>query len=115
MPGPDIRTLAENVRTFDATLLTGNYQDVGVPTSNPIRIIVLKNITTVTVEISWDGGNTNTFRLSPSSTDTVDLTSNDKGSEKSGGIYLKSRSQFQVRNIDVNPPKTGEIIIQCFY
>ena len=114
MPGPDIRALAENVRTLAGGALTGNYQNVGAVTANPIRIISVKNTTDVTVEISWDGGTTTVFRLPPNSIDTIDLTSNDKGSEKSGGIYLKSTSQFQARHIGV-ATQAGEIIIQCFY
>lgn len=114
MPGPDIRALAENVRTLGGAALTANYQDVGTVTLNPVRIVSVKNTTDVTVEISWDAGTTTVFRLPPSSVDTIDLTTNDKGCSQGGGIYLKVGSLFQARHIGVGT-QTGEIIIQCFY
>ena len=114
MPGPDLRALAENVRVLGGAALTANYQNVGTPTTHPVRIISVKNTTDTTVEISWDGGAITVFRLPPNSIDTIDLTTNDKGSEKSGGIYLRTGSQFQARHIGVGT-QTGEVIIQCFY
>lgn len=111
MPGPEIRVHSENVRSLAFGSIGAAYANVGTATGNPMRIVFVKNNTDATVEVSWDGGITNAFRLPASSHDTLDLTTNKKGI---GGFYLSSESQFQVRHVGV-APTTGEVIIQCFY
>jgi len=111
MPGPDITALAENVRTLAFGAIGVAYANVGATTSHPIRVIIIKNATDATLEVTWDGGATTAFRLPPTSHDTIDLTSNQKGG---GGLYLPASSQFQTRHVGV-APTTGEIIIQCYY
>lgn len=111
MPGPDIRALAENVRVLAFGGIGANYANIGAATANPIRVIIVKNNTNATVEVSWDGGQTTPFRMPSISHDTIDVTSNQKGG---GGLYLPASSQFQVRHTGV-APTSGEVIIECFY
>lgn len=111
MPGSEITALGEDVRYLAFGAISGVYANVGDPTSSPIRVIILKNATDVTLEVSWDGGATTPFRLPAGSHDTVDITSNQKSG---GGLFLPTNSQFQVR--DIGPAASaGEFIVQCFY
>jgi len=111
MPGPEIRALAEDVRTLAFGGIGANYADIGGVTENPIRVVMVKNATDTTIEVSWDGGATTVFRLPPGSHDTLDMTANQKGG---GGLFLPVGVQFQVRHTGV-APTSGEAIIQCFY
>ena len=46
-------------RTFDATGLTGSYQDVGAVMASPVLGFVIYNTSDVDMQVSFDDGSTN--------------------------------------------------------
>ncbi len=92
---------------FDATNLSGVFQDFGTPLANPVIIISFFNTADVAAYISIDGIN-NTWRLPSVSTLTLD--SRDISDNNNDSIYL-IRKGVQMQVLQVTAPGTeGDII-----
>ena len=82
---------------FDATTLSGAFQDFGTPISNPVIIISFFNTSDVEVYITIDGIN-NTWRVPASATLTLD--SRDISDNNNDSIYLiRKGAQLQVLQV----------------
>ena len=101
---------AEGARTLAFGSISSSYADVGAVTSNPIRIIMVKNTTDVSVTISADDGTTDWFDVPPGGADTLDVYAN--GGPDGAGLPIGA--QFQVKD-QGSAATEGKVIIQCYY
>ena len=101
---------AEAARTLAFGSISGTYADVGSVTANPVRIIMVKNLTDVAVTVSADDGTTDWFDLPANGADTIDVFTNG-GPD---GAYLPVGSQFQVKD-QGSGAASGKVVIQCYY
>ena len=92
---------------FDATTLSGTFQDFGTPLANPVIILSFFNTSDVDVFISIDGIN-NTWRVPSIATLTLD--SRDINDNNNDSVYLiRKGAQLQVLQVTA-PATSGEII-----
>ena len=92
---------------FDATTLTGSFQDFGTPVNNPVIILSFFNTADVDVYITIDGIN-NTWRLPSISTLTLD--SRDISDNNNDSVYLiRKGAQLQVLQV-TGAATSGNII-----
>lgn len=53
--------LAETLRSLASSSISGTYQIVGTPTSNPCRLVKFVNNSTEDITVSWDGINNHDY------------------------------------------------------
>ena len=105
-----LRLSAEGVRTVAFGSLTSSYADIGAATTHPIRIIMVKNTTDVSITVSADDGTKDWFDIPAGGADVLDVTTNGLDA----GWFLPVGSQFQVKDQGTGATE-GKVIIQCFY
>ena len=85
--------------------ITSSFTAVGSPIPNSWSIITFKNLTNVSLIISWDGVDDN-MKLPANSFEVLDLTSNE-------GVIVRT-TQFFVKH-GVTPPSTNSMVIQGYF
>lgn len=91
------KLLNTELKEFDATSLTGSYQNFGSTLSNPGVKVQFYNTSDVDCYISKDGS-TNHFRIPANGSLTLDENTAPGGREE-GEYYLASGTQLEVKQV----------------
>ena len=102
---------SEDARSIAGTSLTGSFQDVGVVTTQPARVVQVFNGCDEQVLVSWDDGSTTVWDLPPNAGAAVDASTN-RDTEQIP--YLPVGSQFQAMHDGVAPSE-GKLTITVIY
>jgi len=95
----------------------GAYVNVGVVLQNPVRMLLMENLTDGYVQISLDGGSSDAFVLAPMVSVIFDFTSNSKhlGQHEDGPLMGKG-IQVQVKQLSgFTAVSTGKVFLSGFY
>jgi len=96
-------------RTFDATNLTGSYQDVGAVTGSRVYGFMMYNTSDVDMQISFDDGTTN-GPIIPAGGTFGDNRDNWDGSTDNSRYCLPPNAQIQVKQV-TGAGTSGDLIV----
>lgn len=105
-----IRVLPEAVRTLDFSAISGTYMGVGIPLSNPSRIVLFQNFTDQAVMISFDGI-TDHLPVPAEGFVLLDITANKTVSQ---GFAVAQGTRFYAKQL-TDAPTVGSFYISSFY
>lgn len=101
--------LAEPVRSVAFGGISGTYAGIGTFFANPIRILLVQNITDALLMFSLDGLNDN-FPVNADSFVLLDVTANKTIDQ---GAFFAQGTRIYVKEIDV--PSMGSVYVSVFY
>jgi hypothetical protein len=96
-------------RTFDATSLTGSYQDVGAVMASPVAGHAMYNTSDVDIQLSFDDGVNDGPIIPAGGTFTDNRYSQLHGSGQ-GSYVIASGAQIQVKQV-TGAGTTGNLIV----
>ena len=99
--------LPDVLRSINSASFTGNYQAVGTPLPQSMRVVKFTNVSSVTVTISWDGVNDHEI-LPANSFVLIDISGN---RENSGTFEVQKGTQFYAKG----SAGSGLMYISCYY
>lgn len=85
-------------RTFDATSLTGSYQDLGSVMGSPVYSFVVYNTSDVDVQLSFDDGTTNGPIIAAGATFAISRAEQMRNLEDAS-FMLPENAQVQVKQV----------------
>jgi len=109
MPAQAIRLVPEPARTLAHGSIGASYMGVGTAFENPIRIIVIQNITDATLMFSFDGIDDH-IPLPREGFILLDITAN-KSIEH--GFYIPEGARIYVKQISA--PTQGAVYVTAFH
>ena len=105
-----IRLAPEPVRSLAFGAISGAYMGIGTAFSHPIRIIMIQNLTDVSLMFSFDGVDDH-VPLPGSGFLLLDVSTN-KGT--SNGFYIAEGTRIYVRDLGA-PATVGSVYVSVFY
>lgn len=102
--------LGFELKEFDSSTLTANYQNLGSPLSTAAKSAYIINNSDVDVYISVDGV-TNTFKV-PSGYSLPILQFYQHNAQSEGSYAFRKKTQFTIKQ--VTGVGTGDIIVQIY-
>lgn len=105
-----IKVLPEAVRTLDFSSIGSAYMGIGIPLTNPSRIILIQNYTDEAVMISFDGI-TDHVPVASDGFVLLDITANKTASQ---GFYIAEGTRFYAKELTATPT-SGAVYISSFY
>lgn len=104
-----IRLQAEPIRSLGFAAIVAGYTAVGSALLNPIRLLIVNNLTDKDVMLSFDGVNDH-IAIGSKGSFVLDITSN-KG--VAGGLFLAKGTIMYVKRIGI--PTSDSVYISTFY
>lgn len=104
-----IRLAPETVRSLAFGSIGAAYMGIGTTFIKPVRILVLQNLTDVSLMFSFDGINDH-VPLPQSGYILLDATSN---KAKEDGLFFAEGTRIYVKNI--GSPTSGSVYVSTFY
>lgn len=108
MPGLELR--AEPLRSLAYTGISSSYAPIGIPLSNPTRILLVQNLTNATLTFSYDGVNDH-FVLPANGFKLTDITTNEL--PQAGGFFVSRGTQMSVKTNGT--PSSGSVYVSAEY
>lgn len=104
-----IRLVPETARSLAHGSIGAAYMGVGTSFTKPIRILVIQNLTDVSLMFSFDGINDH-VPLPTSGYLLLDVTSN---KAREDGLYFSEGTRIYVK--EVGTPTSGSVYVTTFY
>ena len=104
-----IRCIPETVRTLAAGSVAAGYTAVGSAFNNPIRILIIQNLTDQSVMFSFDGTNDH-LPLLANGYVVLDVSSN---KNQTDGFFFAVGTTIYVKQIGA--PSSGSVYVSVFY
>lgn len=108
--GLGIRLRFEAQRSLAFGSISNAYAAVGAAMANPIRMLVLQNLTDVTLQFSFDGV-ADTIPLPSSGAFAFDIATNKTIGD---GFFLAQGDRVYVKHLG-SAPTTGSVYVTAFY
>ncbi len=105
-----IRVRFEPLRSIAFGAISGTYAGVGTAVNDPIREMILKNVTDSDLYVSTDGV-TDMHHMSSGQVDHFDFTSN---KSIGGGFFLAQGDRIYVRTVS-GAPTQGAVYLTTMY
>lgn len=105
-----IKLLPEAVRSLAFGSISGTYAGLGLPLSNPSRMIMIQNYMDQAVMISFDGI-TDHIPVASNGFVLLDITANKTVNQ---GFYIAEGTRFYVKELST-PPASGSVYLSTFY
>lgn len=104
-----IKLLPEAVRSLAFGSISAAYMGIGIPLTNPSRIIMIQNFTDADLMVSFDGI-TDHLPVAASGFVLLDVTANKTVTQ---GFYIAEGTRFYVK--EIGTPTSGSIYVSSFY
>ena len=105
--GIQLRAAAQNVLAYGS--ISSSYTAIGVPFTNPIRLMVVYNLTNATLQFSFTG-NTDHFVLAAGDNFTLDVCTNEINNQ---GWFISTGTQMYVK--EIGTPTSGSVYVSSMY
>lgn len=103
------RLQAEPIRSLAAGSVVAGYAAIGTAFANPVRILIINNLTDEDVMISFDGTNDHLAISGPGSF-VLDITSN---KAVANALYVAKGTIVYAKRIGT--PTSGSVYVSAFY
>jgi hypothetical protein len=105
-----IRLLPETVRSLGFAGIGAAYMGIGGVFTNPIRILLITNLTDANLMFSMNGIDDH-FPVAANGFLLLDVTSNK--TINGGGFFIAEQTRIYVKDLDV--PTSGSVYVSAFY
>lgn len=109
-PSLSIKLLPEPVRSLGFAAIGAGYMGIGTAFDNPIRIIMIQNLTDAILMFSFNGID-DTVPLPATGFLLLDVTTN---SAVVNAFYIAQGTRIYVRNLGM-APTSGDVYVTTFY